>query len=69
MLAVVNVNWSVLAVQTLGQWGPKFLGFLSVPEAWNFNYCPAGSVAEFVFFHGGFAFHSFFWTFRLHIYV
>ena len=27
MLAVVNVNWSVLAGQTLGQWGPKFLGF------------------------------------------
>ncbi len=27
MLAVVYVNWSVLAGQTLGQWGPKFLGF------------------------------------------
>ncbi len=27
MLAVVIVNWSVLAGQTLGQWGPKFLKF------------------------------------------
>ena len=27
MLSVVYVNWSVLAGQTLGQWGPKFLGF------------------------------------------
>ncbi len=27
MLAVVYVNWSVLAGQTLGQWGPKFPGF------------------------------------------
>jgi hypothetical protein len=27
LLAVVYVNWSVLAGQTLGQWGPKFLGF------------------------------------------
>jgi hypothetical protein len=30
MLVVVNVNWSVLAGQTLGQWGPKFLGFLQL---------------------------------------
>jgi hypothetical protein len=27
LLAVVYVNWSVLAGQTLGQWGPKFLIF------------------------------------------
>ncbi len=27
LFAVSNVNWSVVAGQTLGQWGPKFLGF------------------------------------------
>ncbi len=27
LLAVANVNWSIAAGQTLGQWGPKFLGF------------------------------------------
>ncbi len=27
LLAVANVNWSVVAGQTLGQWGPKFFGF------------------------------------------
>ncbi len=30
MLAVVYVNWSVLAGQTLGQWGPKFPRFLQL---------------------------------------
>ena len=70
MLAVVYVDWSVLAGQTLGQWGPKFPGFFQLSLRLEiFNYCPAGSVAEFVFFSGGFAFHSFLWTFRLHIYI
>jgi hypothetical protein len=70
LLAVVYVNWSVLAGQTLGQWGPKFLGSLIVPEAWNFKYCPAGSVSEFVFFSGGgFTFLSFLWIFKLYIYM
>ena len=69
MLSVVYVNWSVLAGQTLGQWVLNSLDFSIVPEAWNFNYCPAGSVAEFVFFSGGLTFYSFLWTFRLHIYI
>ena len=30
MLAVVYVDWSVLAGQTLGQWGPKFPGFFQL---------------------------------------
>ena len=30
MLVVVNVNWSVLAGQTLGQWDPKFPGFFQL---------------------------------------
>jgi hypothetical protein len=30
LLAVVYVNWSVLAGQTLGQWGPKFPGFFQL---------------------------------------
>ena len=30
LLAVVNVNWSVVAGQTLGQWGPKFPGFFQL---------------------------------------
>jgi hypothetical protein len=34
--------------------GPKFLGFLNCSLGPGiFNYCPAGSVAEFVFFSGG----------------
>ena len=30
MLAVVYVDWSVFAGQTLGQWGPKFPGFFQL---------------------------------------
>jgi hypothetical protein len=69
LLTVVYVNWSVWLVRPSVSGVLNSLDFPIVPEAWNFNYCPAGSVAEFVF--SAAASHSIrsFWTFRLHIYI
>jgi hypothetical protein len=68
--AVVYVNWSVLAGQTLGQWGPKFLGFSQLSLRLGILITVLRAVWRNLFsFSGGFAFYSFLWTFRLHIYI
>ena len=70
MLAVVYVNWSVLAGQTLGQWGPKFLGFSQLSLRLGILITVLRAVWRNLFSLAA-ASHSirFFWIFKLHIYM
>ncbi len=69
LFAVANVNWSVVAGQTLGQWGPKFFGFSQLSLRPGILITVLRAVWRNLFsFSGGFTFLSFLWVFRLHIY-